>query len=146
MRDWYDAPYENESVRRFLAGEPDNLEWSNSWLELVRQGRAEGRTFSRVRIVSIPLTDYSRFGLWASQFTVEAGEDIRYIARDEATGLPDHDYWMFDSRIVVRMHFDDQSAFLGGELIEDPAEIVRHNYWRDVAWHKAVRREDFAKE
>lgn len=95
--------------------------------------------------MSVPLSDYSRFGLWASQFTVEAGEDIRYIARDEAIGLPDHDYWMFDSRTVVRMHFDDRSVFLGGELIEDPVELVRHNYWRDVAWHHAVRREDFCQ-
>ena len=22
--------------------------------------------------------------------------------------------------------------------------IVQHNYWRDAAWHKAVRRDDFA--
>jgi Family of unknown function (DUF6879) len=71
--------------QKFLAGEPDDLEWSNSWLDLVRTGRAEGRTFCRVRVVSIPLTDYSRFGLWVSQFTMAAGEDIRYIARDEAT-------------------------------------------------------------
>jgi hypothetical protein len=142
----YDAPYENESVRKFLAGEPDDLEWSNSWLQLVGEGRAAGRTFSRVRVVSLPLSDYSRFGLWASQFTVEAGEDIRYIARDEEPDLPNHDYWMFDSRTVVRMKFDDQSVFLGGELIEDPAEIVQHNYWRDAAWHHAVRRDDFATE
>lgn len=147
MRDWYDAPYENESVRKFLAGEPDDLEWSNSWLERVRTARADGRIFSRVRVISVPLTDYSRFGLWASQFTVEAGEDIRYVRRDQAAaGLPDHDYWMFDSRTVVRMHFDDQSAFLGGELVEDPAIIVQHNYWRDAAWHKAVRRDEFAPE
>jgi hypothetical protein len=146
VRDWYDAPYENESVRKFLAGEPDDLEWSNSWLDLVRAGRAEGRTFCRVRVVSIPLTDYSRFGLWASQFTVAAGEDIRYVARDEAAGLPDHDYWMFDSRTVVRMLFDKQSVFLGGELVEDPGLVVQHNYWRDAAWHRAVRREDFATE
>jgi len=146
VRDWYDAPYENESLRKFLAGEPDDLEWSNGWLQLVREGRAEGRTFSRVRVVSVPLTDYSRFGLWASQFTVEAGEDIRYVARDRATGLPNHDYWMFDSRTVVRMHFDDESVFLGGELIGDPADVVQHNYWRDAAWHIAVRRENFAPE
>ncbi|MFL6141398.1 MAG: DUF6879 family protein [Labedaea sp.] len=146
VRDWYDAPYENESVRKFLAGEPDDLEWSNTWLQLVRAGRAEGRTFSRVRVVSVPLTDYSRFGLWASQFTVEAGEDIRYIARDQSADLPSHDYWMFDSRTVVRMNFDDQSVFLGGEFIDDPTEVVRHNYWRDAAWHQAVRRDDFATE
>jgi hypothetical protein len=44
------------------------------------------------------------------------------------------------------MHFDDQSVFLGGEVIEEPAEVVRHNHWRDAAWHKAVRRDDFAAE
>lgn len=131
-------------MRKFLAGEPDNLEWSNSWLQRVREARVAGRTFARVRVVSVPLTDYSRFGLWASQFTVAAGEDIRYVARDQAAGLPGHDYWMFDSRIVIKMHFDDQSVYLGGELVEDAAQIVEHNYWRDTAWHQAVRREDFA--
>ncbi|HEX7659853.1 MAG TPA: hypothetical protein VF444_10250 [Pseudonocardiaceae bacterium] len=144
MRDWYNAPYENESVRKFLAGEPDDLEWSSSWLQRVRDARTAGRTFARVRVVSVPLTDYSRFGLWASQFTVAAGEDIRYIARDLAAELPQHDFWMFDSRTVIKMHFDDQSVYLGGELVEDPAEIVQHNYWRDAAWHQAQRREDFA--
>ena len=42
------------------------------------------------------------------------------------------------------MHFDDEENFLGGELIEDPAVIVQHNYWRDAAWRLAVRRDDFA--
>ena len=44
------------------------------------------------------------------------------------------------------MHFDDDENFLGGELIEDSAVIVEHNYWRDAAWHRAVRRDDFATE
>ena len=67
-------------------------------------------------------------------------------ARPEAAELPGHDYWLFDSRMLVRMHFDDDDAFLGGEVIEDPAEIVQHNYWRDAAWHKAARRDDFADQ
>ena len=32
------------------------------------------------------------------------------------------------------------------DLFDDPAIIVDHNYWRDAAWHKAVRRDDFAAE
>jgi hypothetical protein len=148
VRDRYDAPYENESVQKFLAGEPDDLSWSESWLSMVRDALAEGRTYSRARVVSMPFTDYSRFGVWASQFTVAAGEDIRYLTRDQAqdVGLPNHDYWLFDSRKLVRMHFDDADRFLGGEIIEDPAVIVQHNYWRDAAWHRAVRRDDFATE
>jgi hypothetical protein len=119
-----------------------------SWLDMLREATAEGRRFARVRVVTLPLSDYSRFGVWCAQFTNGAGEDIRYLPRDkaEAVGLPNHDYWLFDSRRLVRMHFDDSDAFLGGEVIEDPAETVRHNYWRDAAWHHATRRDDFAAE
>lgn len=148
MRDSYDSSYENESLARFIAGEPDDLPWFQGWLKMIREMSDKGMCFSRVRVVSLPLTDYSRFGIWCAQFTNGAGEDIRYLARDEASvvGLPNHDYWLFDSRKLIRMHFDDADRFLGGELIEDPAVIVQHNYWRDAAWHHAVRRDDFATE
>lgn len=148
MRDRYDADYENESLRKFLAGEHDDLPWMQDWLTMIRAATKEGRRFTRVRVVSMPLTDYSRFGVFCSQFTNGAGEDIRYLTRDsaDAAHLPNHDYWLFDSRKLVRMHFDDSDAFLGGEIIEDPAEIVKHDYWRDVAWHHAIRRDDFAIE
>ena len=148
VRDRYDAPYENESLRKFLAGEQDDLPWMQSWLVMLRDLTAQGRRFARVRVVGMPLTDYSRFGVWCAQFTNDAGEDIRYLTRDQAQaeGLPAHDYWLFDSRTLVQLHFDDEDRFLGGEVIEDPAVIVRHNYWRDAAWHKAVRRDDFAAE
>ena len=147
-RDRYDAPYENESLARFLAGEPDDLPWMQSWLDMLREATAEGRRFARVRLVSLPLTDYSRFGVWCAQFTNGAGEDIRYLGRQqaEAENLPNHDYWLFDSSKLVRMHFDDSDRFLGGEVVEDAAEIVQHNYWRDAAWHRAMRRDDFATE
>ena len=40
---------------------------------------AQGRRFARGRVVSLPLTDYSRFGLWCAQFTNGASEDMRYL-------------------------------------------------------------------
>jgi hypothetical protein len=45
-----------------------------NWLKMVRVASAEGRRFARVRVVTIPLTDYSRFGVWCSEFTNGAGE------------------------------------------------------------------------
>jgi hypothetical protein len=116
------------------------------WLTMIRAATEAGKRFSRVRVVSLPLSDYSRFGVWCSQFTNGAGEDIRYLPREEANTakLPTYDYWLFDSRKLARMHFDDDDSFLGAEIVDDPAVIVAHNYWRDVAWHYAVRRDDFA--
>lgn len=145
-RDQYTSPNETEALRQFTAGEPVDMEWFQNWLSMIRAAAAAGRRFSRVRVVSLPLTDYSRFGLYCAEYTNAAGEDIRYLRRDEESNLPDYDYWLFDSSTLVRMHFDDDENFLGGELIRDPAVVVKHNYWRDAAWHFAVRRDDFATE
>lgn len=135
-------------MAKFLAGEPDDLPWMQSWLDMLREAAVAGRRFARVRVVTVPLNDYSRFGVWCAQFTGGAGEDIRYLTRDQAdvAELPNQDYWLFDSAKLLRMHFDEQDRFLGGELVEGAAEIVQANYWRDAAWHKAVRRDDFADQ
>lgn len=118
------------------------------WLRMVRQTAAEGRRFARVRVVDLPMSDWNRYSYALAENNIAAGEDIRYLARDEvdAAELPDHDYWLFDSSKLVVMRFDDADRFIGGELIEDPAEIVQANYWRDAAWHKAIQRDDFATE
>lgn len=145
-RDQYYSPSETEALRQFAAGEPVDFGWFQNWLTMICEATAEGRRFSRVRVVSEPLTDYTRFGVFCSEHTNAAGEDIRYLMRDQAADLPDYDYWLFDSRLLVMMHFDAEENFLGGEIIEDPAVIVQHSYWRDAAWHRAVRRDDFANE
>nr|WP_245976029.1 DUF6879 family protein [Amycolatopsis palatopharyngis] len=145
MRETYNAPREVESFRRFRAGEQVDLSWAETWFSMIRQATAEGRRFARVRIVSVPLSEYNRFGLWAAQFTTEAGEDIRYLQRDvaEHLDLPNHDYWLFDSRKLVRMTFGEDDRFLGAEVIEDSSVIVEHNYWRDAARHHAMSRDEF---
>ncbi|KQC37000.1 hypothetical protein UK82_17405 [Frankia sp. ACN1ag] len=145
-RDDYLVSYEAEALRQFVAGEEVDLGWFQDWLAMIGGATAEGRRFTRVRVVTVPLSDYSRFGVFCSQYTNAAGEDIRYLPRDQAASLPDYDYWLFDSRLLVRMHFADDLTFLGGEVITDPAIVVQHSYWRDAAWHRAVRRDDFAAD
>jgi hypothetical protein len=131
--------YEPEPYRRFMAGEPDAGEWIEPWLEGVKARAAVGKTMHRVRVVSLPLSDYSRFSLaTCERFNNPAGEDIRYLDRAAAGGLPTHDFWLFDSNRLYIMHYDDQDAPLGAELIDDPVAIVEHNRFRDVAWHHAV--------
>jgi hypothetical protein len=147
VRTAYAPPYERESYEKFLAGEPYDLPWMQDWLTMLREASAQGRRFSRVRVVSLPMSDYNRWGYVLSQHNISAGEEIRYLSRDSARDaeLPDHDYWLFDSRKLLRMRFAG-NRFTGGEIVDDPATIVQHNYWRDAAWHRAVRRDEFATE
>jgi hypothetical protein len=92
------------------------------------------------------MSDWNHYSYALAERNIKAGEDIRYLERGNAPDLPDYDYWLFDSSRLIVMRFDEADRFVGGELIEDPAEIVSANYGRDAAWHKAVRREDFESE
>jgi hypothetical protein len=148
VRERYNAL--GERVADFLAGTLEDEEREGWWLPNVRKATAEGRRFCRVRVVSIPPSDYTRYGLFTSRHTIAAGEDIRYLLRTTADELelPNHDYWLFDSRVLARMHFDDSDDRLKTvEIIEgDHKQVVQHNYWRDVAWHHAAKRGDFVAQ
>jgi hypothetical protein len=146
VRSRYNPSYEDESLHNFLAGKPVDLSWMQPWLDMVEAATAEGRRFARVRVVELPMNDWTRYSYALAEHNLTAGEDIRYLERGNTPDLPGYDYWLFDSSKLIAMRFDEADRFVGGENIEDPAEIVQANYWRDAAWHKALRRDDFASE
>lgn len=146
-RDRYVDEEEQEPLQRFLADEPSDDAWFMDWYEFVERAVAEGRRMERVRVVSEPHSDYTRFGMYlANRLNIPAGEDIRYLPRYRAKDLdlPDEDFWLFDSSRVAVLHFDGD-VLLGAKLVTDPAEVVKRCHWRDVAWHYAVPLREYAR-
>ncbi|MEU8546566.1 DUF6879 family protein [Streptomyces roseoverticillatus] len=131
---------------RFKAGEtafgyrPDH-----PWHANVRKQTELGKRFERVRLVDDPPTEGQRFLLASGLGNVEAGEDIRNLYRADAAriGLPDYDFWLFDSRTVVEFVFDDQGQDLGVRVRDDARSVVRACQARDAAWHHAVATRQF---
>jgi hypothetical protein len=145
--------YDSPLFAHWLEGRLPDLDPDGPWKRLVRAAIAEGRQFARVRIVSEPWSDYTRYALWQCQQNIAAGEDIRYLSQQQAkaVGLPaglwEHDYWLFDSSLLVVMLYDDATDDLRRcEILDDPAVIVRHNYWRDAAWHHALPRDEYVRQ
>jgi hypothetical protein len=137
----YDVGYENESYRRFLAGEPASDPAQDEWTGMIRDAVRTGRVFQRVHVVAEPLTDYLRYemSIWYPQ-NVEAGEDIRILSAEQWLQplRPPADYWLFDSRDLWVMQYDENGQFLCCEKNDDPADIVTHCYWSDAALHGAA--------
>jgi hypothetical protein len=71
---------------------------------------------------------------------VPAGEDIRYLCRDRAKDLdlPHEDFWLIDSTRVAVLRFAADNTLLGADVVDDPAVVVKHCYYRDVASHYAI--------
>ncbi|WP_414168262.1 DUF6879 family protein [Streptoverticillium reticulum] len=138
----YDVEEEREEFEAFLAGKPMPPEWSdNPW---VRSMTDLGKTVSRVHVLSSPLTDYLRYELSAYPGNITAGETIGIIdlARQRVTGLPDHDFWLFDDAEVYRMHYTGSGKFVGAERLA-PARLAEYRRYQEVAEEAAVPFADY---
>ncbi|MET7284164.1 DUF6879 family protein [Kribbella sp. NPDC005582] len=142
VRDRYAAADEADHVEAFLAGQPADDSWMEDWMGMVLRRTLEGQHIERVRVVTEPWSDYTRFGLNLSRLNTAAGEDIRYLTRDQARelGLPTYDYWLLDSHKMCILRFDDQDALLGADVVHDPAVVVEHAAYRDIARRFALPR------
>jgi hypothetical protein len=131
---------EQDAFARFLAGQPVGLDWFEPWLKQIRELTAQGRQIRRVRLIDEPPTEYQRFELWGAPHNIAAGEQISYLATDRGRklGLPDHDFWLFDSNRVVVSHFTDDGRLIGDELISDQEAVSAHCRWWTMAWTHAT--------
>lgn len=108
---------------------------------------AEGKRFSRVRVVDQPVTDYQRWMIWTGRWNIEAGEQITYLTRDTAGQLAipvTHDWWLLDDEWLLMMRYTAAGEIDSKEMITEPGIVVRHREWRDLAVRNAQAREILA--
>lgn len=145
VRDVYHAYGEAEPFRLFLAGRPDDFAWQRPWLDLMREVTGSGRSVRRLRVTPVPHLDYTRWLLSISGFNVAAGEEIRWLPRPGAEGLPvaADDFWLFDDRRVVFTLFDRDGADVGGAATEDPVIVGHCARIRAALWAAGIPHDDY---
>ncbi|MFI9835194.1 DUF6879 family protein [Streptomyces sp. NPDC051913] len=136
-----------DTYAQFTRGEP--VDWRGKdaqWCAERRAQTALGKRFERVRVVDSPPTPGQLYLLDNARRNSAVGEDIRQLSRADAERLqlPEEDFWIFDSRLVARLNFDDTDDLVNVELITEPVEVNRYVQARDAATHYAVPYEDFA--
>jgi hypothetical protein len=99
-----------------------------------------GRSIGRVHVVERPLSEYLRFEFeWYYRHHVKAGENIRIldVTDSPVAGLPDHDFWMFDDRSVVKMLYRPEGTQIGRYLVDQP-DIASYVRYRNIAQARSV--------
>ncbi|MFD7774247.1 DUF6879 family protein [Streptomyces sp. NPDC059753] len=136
----YASDEDTDTYAQFLAEGRVDWDLNDPWCVERRDQKALGKRFERVRILDEPTTEGQRYLLDNARRNTAAGEDIRVISRALADEhrLPAEDFWIFDSRVVALLHFDDADQMTGVELITNPVDVVRYEQIREAAWHYAV--------
>lgn len=138
-----------DTYAQFTRGEPVDWEGKDAeWCTERREQTALGKRFERIRIVDNPPTPGQLYLLDNARRNSAVGEDIRQLWRVDAERLqfPEEDFWIFDSRLVARLNFDDADDLVNVELITEPVAVNRYAQVRDAAWHYAIPYETFAAD
>lgn len=145
-RQGYAADQGADEYRQFLAGVDPPRDVDGPWFVNAREQTQQGKRIERVRLVDEPATDNQRYLLATTPDNLAAGEDIRYMHRSgaERLGLPDFDFWLFDSRVLARFNWSDATRRM--ELTTDAEEVLAACQARDAAWHYATRYEEFVAQ
>ncbi|MFJ4329324.1 MULTISPECIES: DUF6879 family protein [unclassified Streptomyces] len=144
----YASDREDAGYAEFLTTGTAPCDLDSEWCTNIRQQTASGKYVGRVRVVDNPPTEGQLFLLDYARCNAATGEDVRNLWREDAEQLrlPAEDFWIFDSRLVAVLRFDDEDALRDVEVITEPAEVLRYCQVRDAAVHGSVPYDEFTAQ
>ncbi|KUL26589.1 DUF6879 family protein [Streptomyces regalis] len=147
-RGGYASDREDPSYAAFVESGTAAWDLDSEWCTNIRHQTSRGKYVGRVRVVDNPPTTGQLFLLDYAKCNAATGEDARNLWREEAERLllPAEDFWIFDSRLVAVLNFDDADTLLDVEVITEPAEVLRYCQVRDAAVHRAIPYDQFAEQ
>jgi hypothetical protein len=130
---------EAERIEAFRRGlpRPERSPRTNPWLKLVQDAARAGKSWTRVRVIDDPPTEYQRYQLIGYQESEAAGDHVR-VARRSAVPDLGADFWLFDNSVAQLQKYDADGRFLGAEITADPLVIAGCRARRDRALSAAV--------
>ncbi|WSJ19361.1 hypothetical protein OG326_18960 [Nocardia sp. NBC_01327] len=101
---------------------------------------------TRVRVVTVPHSDYQRWLLSITAGNVDAGEDIRYLPRHLAGDVPSDDWWLFDGTTVGFNLVDNDGRPSGAAITTDPGIAAYCRGVKEKLWRSAVPFNEYERE
>ncbi|HUQ56910.1 DUF6879 family protein [Lentzea sp.] len=129
----YSVEEEREQIEHYLAGEPLPPDRNEQWAANIRKCVADGKYMGRVHIIDHVLTPYLRFEIdWYYAVNGPAGEDIRFIYREDVPDVTYTDTWLFDDTVVVDLSYTEEGELLYINRNDHPKRVEQaRRAWRE---------------
>ncbi len=115
-------------------GRPERSVRTSAWLARIARTTAAGVSWSRARIVTEPVSNYTLYEVLTYVESQAAGEQVGIVEQDSWNGhleLPE-DFWLIDAgtpdAVAVWMHYADDGALISRVMSTDPATLDRLGY------------------
>jgi hypothetical protein len=150
LRDAYDMGNETAGFEAWKQGHrldpADRASWWRPWLGLVQEVTSKGVQIRRARVITEPASEYIRYEHSFTFTNVAAGEEVRWLPRNSTAGiaLPEHDFWLFDGRLVQFNVFDDAGCWIRTDQTEEPVAVAGCVRAFDGVWDRAIPHEKYS--
>ncbi|MFE3227188.1 DUF6879 family protein [Nocardia sp. NPDC059228] len=146
VQDSYAVEDEAAALEKFLdTGEFEyDPEWRH-WDDLMREVTSSGRAVQRVRVVTEPHTDYTRFLFATTESNIDSGEDIRWLPRHviASAEITTDDWWLFDDDTLAFTVFRPDGTLGGFAVTRDPRIVAYCAAVRDRVWSLATPHREY---
>jgi hypothetical protein len=141
----------------YTPGDPTFLDWKAGkrfdpvermvdWFQGRLSTVARGVVIRRARIVSEPLSDFTRHEFEVTpRLNIPAGEQVRWLPRRRASdlALPGNDFWVFDEHTIRFGYFAGDGELVGHEVCRDPDVLKLCLSAFEAVWDRAIPHEDY---
>ncbi|MFJ5989448.1 DUF6879 family protein [Lentzea sp. NPDC092896] len=129
----YSVEEERAQFEHYLAGKPLPENRNEEWADNIRACVADGRYMGRVHIIDHVLTPYLQFEIdWYYAINGAAGEDIRFIYRNDVPDVTYTDTWLFDDTVVVDLSYNKEGELLYINQNDAPERLAQaRTAWRE---------------
>ncbi|WP_031516754.1 DUF6879 family protein [Streptomyces sp. NRRL F-5123] len=146
MRDVYYSNPRFEEWRNGALVDWDNRgSWWRPFHQDIADAVARGVTVRRARVISEPVTEYIRWEHYVTEANVRAGEQVRWLPREQTADLlmPGRDFWVFDNQVIRLGSFAGNGDFLGDDYSDDPALVELNAAAFERVWERAIPHQDY---
>ncbi len=122
----YNVDGEKESIKEFL--KTGKVSEDKDWTNLIKSAISRGAFMERVHVIILPISKYLKYEIEAYKANIEAGEKVSFMLKEEFDKINtkiNHDFWLFDDKIVLKMNYDLSGKFKGFEEIKNASEFVK---------------------
>lgn len=100
-----------------------------------------GKSWRRVRVVELPVSEYVRWEAAAYIESAVLGEEIRVLVRADRFASLTEDFWLFDAGedqpYAIDMVYDEVGRPGDHKLVTDPGVITTYAQTAAAAWEAA---------
>ena len=138
---------------QYFANDDMSDESMKEWWSFIKDKTLNNITMQRVRLVILPMNEYTKSELKTHKNSVKYGDDIRVLYKEEFDEIVNSiklvkflenqnnkvlSFWLIDDNLLLKMKYNEAGVYIGFDTIYEQVEVEFYKSLKYKLWEKSV--------